>query len=603
MHFITQSMLLKALGWSLLNSFWQMAILWLLYALITGMGKRFSAATRHGLALVFAGLGSIWFLSTCWAAIAGYGSVYDGMTNWRSNDFLLKRIYWIRDLFNILVPYLAILYLGSLCFLIFPYIQQHRRLRALRMEGLQKMPAPLRLFAQSIASRMGIRRKVQLWLSSLVDSPLTVGFLKPIILIPIATINQLSLEQVEAVLLHELAHIKRNDYLINLLVSWMGILFFFNPFCRLLIQTIRKEREHCCDDLVIQFRYNPHVYASALLSLERSRGHHAALAMAAIGRSQQLLLERIRRFTGHPRRRSGVNVKITAFFLINLMVCPSLFFQPRPVVKPMEMAVNAPANLENLPKTLVSNILPPTPTVSQNSRFSKQKNKIGKKHSDQLGTSESFITWVSEDEQKDQPPTAAVASSDVLSDDRDFSITAGSGLSASTPINTLTYSFPYVPSTSFVIQEAVDTSNPGYQILATPDPDARESMEKALLALNEINWKQLEKNISSPGKKMNAEILRREVSRALLRADWDKINGQLSGMESNASIKCLVENIQLQTEALRKMHVQTKPAALQLKLKIKENQLKLQQETIKKEIQFIQKQSETLNRGKKIVYI
>ncbi|MFI5156927.1 MAG: M56 family metallopeptidase, partial [Chitinophagales bacterium] len=314
MHFITQSIWLKALGWSLLNSFWQMALLWLLYQLITGMGKRFSAGTRHGLALSLSLAGSVGFLLTFLASLSGLGPTNSGLINWRVSGPFLGIAYWTRDLFNVLVPYLAILYLGNLCFLFFPYIQNYRRLRELRYEGLEKMPVQLRIFAQSLSSQMGIRRRVNLWLSSLVDSPLTVGFFKPIILIPMATVNQLSLEQVETILLHELAHIRRNDYVINLLITWMGTLFFFNPFCRLLIQTVGKEREHCCDDLVIQFKYNPHVYASALLSLEKSRDHHAALALAAIGRSRQLLLDRIRRLTGQPGKRSGFNPRITAFF-------------------------------------------------------------------------------------------------------------------------------------------------------------------------------------------------------------------------------------------------------------------------------------------------
>ena len=602
MPFITQSMLLKALGWSLLNSFWQMALLWLLYLILTGMGNRFSSGTRHGLSLLLLGAGSVWFLTSFLNSAFGHTQHIAGAVDWTVSGTAFGIIYIIRDFFTVIVPYLALLYLGSLAFLLIPYIQNYRRVRELRFDGLCKMPAQLRIFAQSVSAQMGIGRKVEVWLSYLVDSPLTIGFFKPIILIPIATVNQLSLEQVESILLHVLAHIRRNDYLINLLVSWMSTLFFFNPFCRQLIHTVRKEREHCCDDLVIQFKYNPHAYASALLSLEKSRGHHATLALSAIGRSQQMLLERIRRFTGQPRRRPALNAKMTAFLLVNLMICPGLFFQPMPHSSPIDVARKTPASLE-LPKgTLISSIPPPALAVKARKPGKESKqNRPGRNTKNE--NNEFVMSWVSENDPLVLADGASTASTAVLSDDRNFSITMAPEETTDAPLYSLENGFPYVPKTSLVIQESADTVAPVNLLAGTNDPEARASMEKALLALNQINWKELEKNIQTSGKNLNPEMLRREVARALRQADWSKVNDQLSKMECDETIRSLIENIQLQTEALRMMHVRTKPAAVQLKLKIKENQLKLQQETIRKEIQIIQKQNETLSRGKRIVYI
>ncbi|HXB95296.1 MAG TPA: M56 family metallopeptidase, partial [Puia sp.] len=138
-------------------------------------------------------------------------------------------------------------------------------------------------------------------LSSLVDVPVTLGFLKPVILIPVAMITQLTPHQVEAILVHELAHIRRKDYLINLGVMVMELLFFFNPFARMLIGRLKNEREHCCDDLVLQFRYEPHAYVSALLSLARQH-RQGRLAVAAIGAGgNRLLLQRARKILQQKR--------------------------------------------------------------------------------------------------------------------------------------------------------------------------------------------------------------------------------------------------------------------------------------------------------------
>jgi hypothetical protein len=155
---------------------------------------------------------------------------------------------------------------------------------------------------------MGIRRPVQAWLSSLIDVPLTLGFLRPVILLPVAMANNLTLEQAETILLHELAHIRRNDYLVNLGVIVLELLFFFNPFYRLLIRELKREREHRCDDWVMQFRYDPQTYVSALLSLATYTIHagdrrQQSLALAATGGgSDRLLLQRVKRIL---RQRSS----------------------------------------------------------------------------------------------------------------------------------------------------------------------------------------------------------------------------------------------------------------------------------------------------------
>jgi hypothetical protein len=145
------------------------------------------------------------------------------------------------------------------------------------------------------------------FLSDIVDVPMTMGFWKPIILLPAAMLSNLSTQQVEAILVHELAHIRRMDYLLNLLVCVIGLLFFFNPFARLLIRQLEKEREHCCDDEVLQFSYDPHAYVSALLSLARQH-RQARIALAATGGAgEQLLLHRARKILQQKRsdRRPG----------------------------------------------------------------------------------------------------------------------------------------------------------------------------------------------------------------------------------------------------------------------------------------------------------
>ena len=105
----------------------------------------------------------------------------------------------------------------------------------------------------------------------------------------------MSAEEIEIIILHELAHIKRNDYLINLAQQAMSVLLFFNPFAQLINRVINQERENSCDDIVIEASKKPLVYAHALLKLEQTRQQEWQLALAATGKKYHLLnrIERI----------------------------------------------------------------------------------------------------------------------------------------------------------------------------------------------------------------------------------------------------------------------------------------------------------------------
>src|SRR5690606_41277022 len=122
-------------------------------------------------------------------------------------------------------------------------------------------------------------------------------FVRPFVLCPLAYVNRLSNDQVEAILPHELAHVKRHDFLCNLIKVVIETLLFFNPFIWALSKVIAREREHACDDRVLQQLGTPMHYARALVELEELRMNRApALSMAATGAKNQLF-QRIKRMT------------------------------------------------------------------------------------------------------------------------------------------------------------------------------------------------------------------------------------------------------------------------------------------------------------------
>lgn len=143
-----------------------------------------------------------------------------------------------------------------------------------------------------IASSLRLWRAVDLFESAAVEVPTVVGWLRPVVLLPIASLSGLSAQQIEMVLAHELAHIRRHDFIVNLMQSVVETLLFYHPAVWWISQQIRVEREHCCDDLAVSVFGDPLQYARALTRFEELRITAAQTALAANGGS---LLGRIRR--------------------------------------------------------------------------------------------------------------------------------------------------------------------------------------------------------------------------------------------------------------------------------------------------------------------
>ncbi|MES2827319.1 MAG: M56 family metallopeptidase [Bacteroidota bacterium] len=139
-----------------------------------------------------------------------------------------------------------------------------------------------------LSNRLGIARKVEILQSGMAKVPMIAGHFKPVILVPIGMLNGLSLKEVEAILSHELAHLKRNDYLVNLLQSFVEIIFFFNPAVLWISKLIKEERENCCDDLALSCTDNKHQYIRALISCQEFQASQPAYAMAITGRKNSL---------------------------------------------------------------------------------------------------------------------------------------------------------------------------------------------------------------------------------------------------------------------------------------------------------------------------
>ncbi len=191
-----------------------------------------------------------------------------------------------------------------------------------------------------LAAMLEVKVPVRLLESGLVKVPMVAGFLKPFILIPIGLIANLPAEQVEAILLHELAHIRRRDFMVNLVQSFAEILFFFNPAVLWLSSLLREEREHCCDDMAIAVTQSKTGYIHALVSFQEYQLENATpLAMAFPGKKDQLL-NRVKRIIDNSNKTLNTAERsflVLCFSLIGILTM--VFAQPAPK---KELAKQAP---------------------------------------------------------------------------------------------------------------------------------------------------------------------------------------------------------------------------------------------------------------------
>lgn len=176
-----------------------------------------------------------------------------------------------------------------------------------------------------LSDKLGLNQQVKLMQSGIAKVPMVVGHFKPLILIPLGLLNRLSTAEVEAILAHELAHIKRRDYLINILQSFIEIVFFFNPAVLWVSQLIKTEREHCCDDLAISCVNDRKNYVSALVFCQEFKQCAPAYAMGITGKKGSLLHRASRMLFNTNSTLNKMEKTILTIALVSTVLCTAAF--------------------------------------------------------------------------------------------------------------------------------------------------------------------------------------------------------------------------------------------------------------------------------------
>ncbi|MCE7059996.1 M56 family metallopeptidase [Dyadobacter sp. CY343] len=167
-------------------------------------------------------------------------------------------------------------------------------LRKIKTQRVSEPDVQWKKRLHELCGMLGVYQSVQLLESALVKVPMVTGYIKPMILLPVGMLCKLTTSQVEAILLHELAHIKRRDYLVNLVQTFCENVFFFNPALLWLSSLIREEREHCCDDLAISVMRDSKSFVQALVSFQEYNLKGSGMELT-FSRKRNHLMDRIKR--------------------------------------------------------------------------------------------------------------------------------------------------------------------------------------------------------------------------------------------------------------------------------------------------------------------
>ena len=294
--------LIKALGWSIFHSLWQAALIYILLFIVLMSVPKLNAKLKHNLAF---GALLLMFASFCFTFYSVFevpltntekteALAFITKANLQDLNFLSSTTFLKTEAWFPLVTGFYIIGIGIQLLLL---LSGYQKLKTLKKSNTFTVPEEWNAVFITILAQLKINKSVKFLLSAKVNVPLVIGYFKPVVLFPIALASQLELKQVEAILIHELSHIRRNDYLLNLVKTVIETLLFFNPFIWLAGKFIRIEREHACDDLVVKHTGTPLTYAHALLRLELLKDKQTpVLSLAATGTNQHLY-QRIKRIT------------------------------------------------------------------------------------------------------------------------------------------------------------------------------------------------------------------------------------------------------------------------------------------------------------------
>lgn len=363
--------ILKAISWTLIHSIWQGLVLTLLAGLILIATKKTTAGFRYNCLLL---------LFSFFIACIGITYAYEYNSAFAlSQDTFISTISYNLEKSGIIAPsnyfqtaahyinrhalIVVIVWMFIVCLRLFGFSKNIAAVYKIRNYGTQNVPQYWIDNLLRLSQKLNIKQKIKLVESSFVTIPSVTGFFKPMILLPVGLLSNLPPDQMEAILLHELAHIKRNDYFVNLLQSFIETLFFFNPGVLWVSSLIKTERENCCDDIALGILENKSKFIQALISFQEYSFQKNNLAME-LGNNKKHLLERAKRIINNQNKTLNtlekVMLSLVLFTFITVLAACSNDDVPLPFSNNVSALSNdtpLPENGDGYTQTIINELL------------------------------------------------------------------------------------------------------------------------------------------------------------------------------------------------------------------------------------------------------
>ena len=317
----------SAIGWTVLHSLWQVALIALLMSVVLFLIDDRKAKTRYTISLTAMSLALISSAVTFLYFYSQEGGV-ETLTAMvdivpfmaEANDYSVGYLDSIRLYFKEHLSLITSVWVCGVLFFVFRLIGGYVYLQHLTRSH-QGVHEVLTYSLNKLKKTLNIKKEISIFQSAKVSAPMVIGYVKPCILFPLGVVNQLDVQEVEAVIIHELAHIQRHDFLINILQSIGEIVFYYHPAAWWISANIKAERENCCDDLAIKHCGDSMAYAKVLVKLQELKFDRVPGLALGFSRNKKSLVHRVRRILDQPKIVSNMREKLLAtvlFFTVAL---------------------------------------------------------------------------------------------------------------------------------------------------------------------------------------------------------------------------------------------------------------------------------------------
>ena len=327
-----------ALGWMILHSLWQGAIISVILGLIMILTNKFSAKSRYFIAVT-----SFLFIpaSAIYTYIKNYDvkeqvqvslitSLKDNIVNEEDNQAISEnpvlmqtaqenegnlKLKSYKKYFSQHLPLIVTVWLLGMLVFALKFLGGLAYTQRLKHYRIYQVTEEWQKIFDRLCQTLKVKQAVKIFQSAMVKVPMVVGFFKPVVLIPVSAFTGIPPKQLETIIMHELAHIIRRDYIINILQSLIEIIFFYHPAVWWMSKVIRAEREHCCDDIAIEKTGDSVSFVKALANIQEQFLMKENLAMTINGGNNNLF-KRIKRLLNQPNMKTSFTEGFTASCII-----------------------------------------------------------------------------------------------------------------------------------------------------------------------------------------------------------------------------------------------------------------------------------------------